>query len=99
MQKGENEQAGYCLQSLAWIAEIERSRVGDVYTADLAAYYGKFGERNRLALVQAREALAQGAKYYDKQDLTAAAGLELRAPIYIVRAGIVEHHVRTRRPA
>ncbi|MFN0109942.1 MAG: CHAT domain-containing protein [Blastocatellia bacterium] len=75
------------LQALAWIAEIERRRVGDAYTTDLAAYYREFGARNRPVLKLAREAMAQGTDHYDKQNLTAAVAALTRASALFQKAG------------
>lgn len=86
-QQGKRDEMEGQLQTLAWIGKIEIQRVGDRYTTDLATYYKKSGAQNLAQLALARSAKAEGAEYYDKQDLTAAAAAFTKASLLFQKTG------------
>lgn len=57
--KGEADKASAKLQALGYVGQLEFHRSGDVYTSELARFYGSSDSRQRQALVRARAQMRQ----------------------------------------
>jgi CHAT domain-containing protein/Tfp pilus assembly protein PilF len=62
--KGEDGEASTSLQALAYVGQLEFQKSGDVYTSDLARFYGLSDPQQRRALARAREQMRKGYKLF-----------------------------------
>lgn len=58
--EGKSDQADELLNALKYAGELEKSRTGDPFVAELANYYSTSGKDTRRQLAAAQEALAEG---------------------------------------
>src|SRR5262245_24572464 len=84
--QGRDNEAGQWLALLSHAGELEASRTGDLYTRDLARFYGRSAPRQRARLTEARELFKTGVEK-NRTSWSEAAEFYLRAAKLFAQAG------------
>lgn len=86
-EEGETKEAANRLGMLSFAGEVQAQMAGDLYTADLAATYGRATADQRRKLSKTRALVIMGNQSYDKSEYQPAIELYRRAQIEFEHEG------------